>query len=141
MGHFRRASGSCLGRVRRRHQQFPGCREEQQAPQLTGDARVRWPLAHRDDLAQLYVLTLERGQPSADYHGVAESDVRVADIAGAIACRFDAPEPIVETVVARKGAWTACEDWDQTMAAPATRALLGWEPVRPGILESLQITR
>jgi len=46
----------------------------------------------------------------------------------AIARRFDAPVPIavpVEAVLARKGAWAACEAWDQTTAAPAS---LGWAP-------------
>ena len=106
-------------------------------PQITGNAQVRWPLVHRDDLAQLYVRALERGQPGADYHGVAESGVRVADIAGAIARRFDAPEPIVlpvEAVVAKKGAWAACEAWDQTMEA---RAPIDWAPRHAAILEAL----
>jgi len=110
-------------------------------PKITGDGHVRWPLVHRDDLARLYVLALERGEPGADYHGVAESGVRVAHIAGAIARRFGAPGPVVvpvENVVRDKGAWAACEALDQTMAAPATRAALGWESVQRGILESVQ---
>lgn len=82
-------------------------------------------------------LALARSQPGADYHGVAESGVRVADIAGAIACRFDAPGLVtvpVEDVVAERGAWAACEAWDQTMA---TRASVGWVPSHTSILEIL----
>ena len=110
-------------------------------PQIAGDGRARWPLVHREDLAQLYALALERGEQGADYHGVAESGVSVAEVAGTIARRFGAPDPVtvpVEEVVAERGAWAACEAWDQTMAAPATRARLGWQPACPEILEYLQ---
>jgi nucleoside-diphosphate-sugar epimerase len=107
-------------------------------PRLCGGASVRWPLVHRDDLARLYVLALERGEPGADYHGVAEPGVRVADIAGAIARCCGAPEPVsvpVAEVVRDKGSWAACEAFDQTMAAPATRMALGWKPSALPILD------
>jgi len=87
------------------------------------------------------VLALERGESGADYHGVAETGVRVADIANAIARRFGAPEAVVvpvADVVRAKGAWAACEAFDQTMDGPATRQALGWQPAHRTILKFLE---
>jgi nucleoside-diphosphate-sugar epimerase len=111
------------------------------APIITGNANVRWPLVHRADLARLYVAVLENGQDSHDYHGVAECGVPVGKIAGAISKRFASPDPVVmpvDVVIKELGSWAACRAYDQTMDAPFTRSALSWLPKQKGILETVR---
>lgn len=110
------------------------------APRITADGATRWPMVHRDDLAELYCLVVERGRPGADYHGVAEVGVAVGAIAAAIATRFSSPAPHIESVeqsAGRLGSWAACRAFDQTMDAPLTRSELGWQPRQPPVLRSI----
>lgn len=110
------------------------------APKVVGSLQTRWPLVHKDDLAQLYLLAAARGADGADYHGVAEPGVPVGDIASAIAEKYGAPTPIEQTVsdvIAELGEWAAGFALDLTMDAPFTRESLGWAPSRPGIIASI----
>jgi nucleoside-diphosphate-sugar epimerase len=110
------------------------------APQVIGPPDTRWPMVHRQDLARLYRLVLERGAAGTDYHGVTETGVPVGDIAGAVSRRCRAPAPIhrpVGQATAELGAWAAGYALDQTMDAPHTRRTLGWRAVRPPLVESI----
>ena len=110
------------------------------APIVVGSLNTRWPLVHRDDLAQLYRLVVETGLEGADYHGVAETGVRVGDIAARIAAKLGAPRPVEQPLaeaVTELGHWAEGLALDQTMDAPLTRRQLGWRPSRPGILASI----
>jgi nucleoside-diphosphate-sugar epimerase len=49
-----------------------------------GDGLSRWRAAHLHDTARLYRLALEKNDPGAKYHAVAEEGVRLRDIAEAI---------------------------------------------------------
>lgn len=111
-----------------------------EAPQVVGAFETRWPLVHRDDLAQLYLRAAAEGVDGADYHGVAERGVAVGEIAAAVSRRFNAPAPVVQPLaeaVAALGDWAAGLAFDVTMDATATRRDLGWAPARPGILASI----
>src|SRR6202012_311327 len=46
-----------------------------------GDGSNRWPSAHRDDVAVLYRLALEKGRAGAPYHAVAEEALPVRPMA------------------------------------------------------------
>lgn len=107
------------------------------APKVAGSLQTRWPLVHKDDLAQLYLRAAADGTDGTDYHGVAEPGVPVGDIAAAIAEKFGAPAPVeqpVAGVIAELGGWAAGHALDVTMDAPSTRESLGWAPSRPGII-------
>ena len=56
-----------------------------------GEGRNRWPAAHRFDTASLYRLALEKAEPGARYHAVAEEGVPMREIAEAIAVRLGVP--------------------------------------------------
>lgn len=109
-------------------------------PQVVGPHDSRWPLVHRQDLARLYRLVLERGAAGTDYHGVAETGVPVGEIAAALAKRCRAPTPVtrpVDDAVAELGDWAAGYALDQTMDAPHTRQALGWRPDKPTVIEAI----
>jgi nucleoside-diphosphate-sugar epimerase len=50
-----------------------------------GDGLNRWPAAYVLDVARLYRLAIEKAEPGAKYHAVAEEGVAMRDIAEAIA--------------------------------------------------------
>lgn len=114
---------------------FVAAATEGKPPVVTGSRDTRWTMVHRDDLARLFRLALERGADGTDYHGVGEPGVVIAEVADAIAARYQAPAPVVRTVsdaVAELGGWAAGLALDQTMDAPRTRRSLGWLPLAPG---------
>jgi nucleoside-diphosphate-sugar epimerase len=49
-----------------------------------GDGQAKWTAAHVLDVARLYRLALEKHEPGARYHAVAEEGVRLRDIAETI---------------------------------------------------------
>ena len=49
-----------------------------------GDGQNRWPAAHVLDVARLYRLALEKGEPGSRYHAVAEEGVAMKEIAEVI---------------------------------------------------------
>jgi nucleoside-diphosphate-sugar epimerase len=61
---------------------------EKGACAYVGDGLNRWPAAHFLDVARLYRLAIERAEPGAKYHAVAEEGVPMRDIAEAIGRRL-----------------------------------------------------
>src|SRR5580698_10607270 len=53
---------------------------EKGACAYVGDGRNRWPAAYVLDVARLYRLAIERAEPNAKYHAVAEEGVPMRDI-------------------------------------------------------------
>ena len=105
-----------------------------------GDGNNRWPAAHVLDVARLYRLALEKAEPNAKYHAVAEEGVPIRDIAEAIGRRLELPVKSVSAEEAR-----AIFGWLATFAAhdmPATsaqtRRTLGWTPTGPGLIADLE---
>jgi len=99
---------------------------------MVGSAQTRWPLVHKDDLAVLYRLVLEKGLRGSSYNGATEHGVRVGDIVEAISARFKLPSrPLIRSVeeaVAEYGDWAAGFALDQQMSGQKARAELGWTP-------------
>ena len=56
-----------------------------------GDGLNRWPAAYFLDVARLYRLAVEKAEPNAKYHAVAEEGVSMRDIAEAIGRRLKLP--------------------------------------------------
>lgn len=97
-----------------------------------GSLETRWPLVHRDDLAQAYRLVLEQGAAGASYNVCAEEGVRVGDIVTAIAGRLAIRTPPaispVEDVMREHGTWAVGPTLDQRMSSRRIRETLHWEP-------------
>jgi nucleoside-diphosphate-sugar epimerase len=103
------------------------------AAAVVGSGQNRWPLAHREDLAELYRLVVER-RARGVYHGVDGSAPRVADIARALAeaaGKKGATRSIpVEEARKTMGPMADALAMDQVVVAPRS-AELGWKPARP----------
>lgn len=90
-------------------------------PIVIGDGANRWPLVHRDDVAELYRLVIESGARGI-FHAVTEVQ-RARDVFPDIV-----PTPLAE---ARKelGGFADALALDQNVRAPRSLAL-GWKPQR-----------
>jgi nucleoside-diphosphate-sugar epimerase len=105
-----------------------------------GEGRNRWPAAHVLDVARLYRLAIEKAEPNAKYHAVAEEGVPMRDIAEAIARRLKLP---VKSIAADEApayfGWLAMfADYDLPASSAQTRKKLSWEPTGPGLIADLE---
>ena len=108
-----------------------------------GDGRNRWPAAHRLDTARLYRLALEKAEPGARYHAVAEEGVPMRDIAEAIAGRLRVPAVSIapEEAPAHFGWLAMFASLDVPASSLQTRNRLGWSPTGPGLIADLERMR
>ncbi|HXV92752.1 MAG TPA: sugar nucleotide-binding protein, partial [Pseudonocardia sp.] len=106
-----------------------------------GEDAVRWPMVHVDDLADLFVLALDRAPAGAVLHGVAEPAVGTRELAHAAATAAGVtqvrPWPLDDARRALGRPFADALACDQTVAADRTRAGLGWAPRRPGAVTEL----
>jgi nucleoside-diphosphate-sugar epimerase len=114
----------------------------QGAAQYVGTGENRWPFVHVDDVADLYLLALEKAPPGTLLLGVSGPSYPVREVAeaasrGAGADGRTTAWPIEE---ARKklGAYADALALDQQASGMRAQELLGWRPRRPGVLEDLE---
>jgi nucleoside-diphosphate-sugar epimerase len=108
---------------------------------IVGSEDVRWPLVHRMDLARLYALMLERGEPGCSFNGAGIVSMPVGKIARTLARRFGKPDDLevltVEQAVRDIGSWTIGYALDQQMSSTRAMQDLGWTPEHTDILAEL----
>jgi nucleoside-diphosphate-sugar epimerase len=104
-----------------------------------GDGQNRWPAVNRLDAGKLVQLAIEQATPGSVLHAVAEEGVATRDIAAALGRYLGVP---VESIPGDRA--QAHFDWlgmffgaDAPAASARTRALLGWEPTHPTLLEDI----
>lgn len=118
-----------------------GWAKDNGAGTYAGDAAVRWPMVHVDDLAALLLLAVERAPRGAVLHGVAEPGVRVDALARAAAAAGVAEQTrpwAFEDAKAALGApFAEALALDQVVMAPASQAL-GWVPAMPDAVSDLR---
>jgi nucleoside-diphosphate-sugar epimerase len=99
---------------------------------VIGAESVRWPLVHRLDLAELYVLMLERGRQGSVYNAAAMEGVAIGTIARAIADSMGVKaEPVVRDIESAKSELgSSAEGYalDQQMSGKKAMTELGWRP-------------
>ncbi|HVI50132.1 MAG TPA: SDR family oxidoreductase [Candidatus Sulfotelmatobacter sp.] len=105
-----------------------------------GDGQNRWPAAHRLDVARLYRLAVERAEPNAKYHAVAEEGVPMRAIAETIAARLALPVRSIslDEAPAFFGWLAMFAGLDMPASSLQTKQTLGWQPIGPGLLEDLR---
>jgi nucleoside-diphosphate-sugar epimerase len=106
---------------------------ERGAVRVVADERVRWPLVHAEDLADLYALALEGARAGSSYIGAAIEGVSVGQIARAFARRFNTrenqPEIVPTAAIATElGEWARGYALDQRLSGEKARRDLGWRP-------------
>ena len=114
---------------------FAGDAVERDAIRVVASERVRWPLVHAEDLADLYALALERAPARSSYIGAAIDGLAVGRIARAFAKRFRTrlAEPQIispDAVAAELGEWARGYALDQRLSGAKARWELGWSPAR-----------
>ncbi len=105
-----------------------------------GDGLNRWPAAYILDVARLYRLAIERAEPNAKYHAVAEEGVSTRDIAETIGRRLKLPVTSIASEEAQAFfGWLAMfAGRDMPASSAQTRRKLGWEPTGPGLIADLE---
>jgi nucleoside-diphosphate-sugar epimerase len=105
-----------------------------------GDGLNRWPAAHLLDVARLYRLAIEKAEPGAKYHAVAEEGVPMRDIAEAIGRRLKLPVKSIapQEAPAYFGWLSMFAGHDMPASSEQTRRKLGWEPTGPGLIADLE---
>ncbi|WBO21036.1 SDR family oxidoreductase [Sphingomonas abietis] len=105
-----------------------------------GEGLNRWPAAHVVDVARLYALALDRAEPGARYHAVAEEGVAARHVAEVLGAGLNLPVVALaaEAAAAHFGWFAMFAHLDMPAASAKTRAMLGWEPTGPDLLTDLR---
>jgi nucleoside-diphosphate-sugar epimerase len=104
-----------------------------------GDGTNRWPAIHRYDAARLFRLALESAPAGTTVHATAEEGVAIRDVAEVIGRHLNVPVvSIAPDDAPAHFTWLASFlALDSPASNVKTRALLGWTPTHPGLLEDL----
>jgi nucleoside-diphosphate-sugar epimerase len=112
------------------------------AARYVGDGQNRWPFVDVDDLAQLYVLALEKAPPGSLYNAAHGPSYRVREVAEAASIGAGAKGktqawPLDE---ARKTmhAFADALVLDQQVSSEKAKKELGWSPRAASVLEDLK---
>lgn len=106
-----------------------------------GGEAPTWSFVHVDDLAELIVTVVEKGEPRI-YHGVGEEAVAVTAVAEAAAASAGVkpqaePWPVADAAAELGAGFAEALAMSQRVSATRTREALGWNPSRPGIVADL----
>ncbi|NHA68128.1 SDR family oxidoreductase [Phycicoccus flavus] len=100
-----------------------------------GDGAHRWNAVHVRDAGRLFRAALEDAPAGSALHAVGDEGVPVKDIAEALGARLGLPVTSVEPE--RLGFFGVMQTMDHASTAERTRALTGWTPTQPGLLEDI----
>ena len=104
-----------------------------------GDGANRWPAVHRSDAARLARLAVEIAPAGSVLHAVAEEGIPFREISEAIGRHLHLPTTSVapEAAAEHFGFLGRFAALDSPVSSTITRALLGWDPSGPSLLEDL----
>jgi nucleoside-diphosphate-sugar epimerase len=112
------------------------------AARYVGDGENRWPFVDVDDLAQLYVLALEKGAPGSLYNAAHGPSYRFREVAEAASIGAGAKGKTQTTPLeeARRSmhAFADALVLDQQISGEKARKELGWSPRAGSVLEDLR---
>jgi nucleoside-diphosphate-sugar epimerase len=116
-----------------------GMAREKGVSEYVGDGANRWPAGHTLDAARLYRMALEEAPAGSRLHAVGDEGVPFRDIAEVIGRKLGLPVKSVAAEDAGEhfsflGGFVAL---DNPTSGALTRALLGWEPTHPGLIQDL----
>jgi nucleoside-diphosphate-sugar epimerase len=105
-----------------------------------GDGQNRWPAVHRLDAAHLFRLALEKGEPGARSHAVAEEGLPFREIAEVIGRRLNVPV-VTRSPKEAAGLFSWLAPFvanDNPVSSQRTRERLGWQPSQIGLMADLE---
>jgi nucleoside-diphosphate-sugar epimerase len=105
-----------------------------------GEGANRWPAADTYDIGVLYRLALEKAPAGTRLHGVADTGIPFKTVAETIAAKLGIEARSVTQDEAPKylNFLAGFAGLDAPASNAATRAVLGWEPTRPGWVQDVQ---
>ncbi len=108
-----------------------------------GDGSNRFPAAHVIDVACLYRLALEKGEPGARYHAVAEEGVALRQIAEVLGRGLNVPvTSLLPEEAAKHFGWMSMfAGMDLWASGAKTQERLDWRPTGPCLIADLQQMR
>jgi nucleoside-diphosphate-sugar epimerase len=101
-----------------------------------GDGQNRWPAVHISDAARLFFLALEKAPAGSVLNAVGEEGVPMRAVAEVIAAKTGLESSAVDPE--QLGVFGALLGGDQPASSATTRALMGWEPSGPTLLDDLE---
>ena len=101
-----------------------------------GDGQNRWPAVHISDVGHLFRLALEHAPAASVLNAVAEEGVPMRAVAEAVSAKTGLPAGPVDPE--QLGVFGALLGGDQPASSVNTRALVGWKPTGPTLLEDLE---
>jgi nucleoside-diphosphate-sugar epimerase len=112
------------------------------AARYVGDGKNRWPFVHVEDLADLYLLALEKAPAGTLLLAVHGPSHRVQEVAAAASRGAGAGGKTVAWPLERAretlGAYADALVLDQQASGKRAQELLGWRPHRPEVLVDLE---
>jgi nucleoside-diphosphate-sugar epimerase len=112
------------------------------AARYVGTGENRWAFVHVDDLADLYLLALEKAQPGTLLLGVSGPSYPIREVAAAASRGAGAGGETVAWPLpeARQklGLYADALVLDQQASGKRAQELLGWRPYRPNVLEDIE---
>ncbi len=109
------------------------------ALRLVGPGTQHWTSVHVDDLAELYVLALEKAESGSAYLGVSGQNPTVRELGEAASRRLGLDGRVVPeepaALVKRLGGFGEALLLDQQATGEKARRELGWKPSRRSLLE------
>ena len=119
-----------------------GSAKEHGAARYVGDGQNRWTTVHADDLADLYLLALEKAPAASIFNGAHGAAIPLIEIARAASEAAGAKGRVAEWPLdeARQALWSfadaiAC---DQVISGELAQGELGWTPSRHSIIDELR---
>ena len=105
-----------------------------------GDGANRWPSVHRLDAARLFCLALEKAEPGARLHAVAEEGISLKAMAEAVGRSQGVPARSIEPAdaAAHFGPFAAFVTLDDPTSSAITRHAMGWKPREVGLLQDIE---
>jgi nucleoside-diphosphate-sugar epimerase len=111
-----------------------------------GDGTNRWPAVHRLDAAVLYRLALESAPAGSRLLGAGDEGIPLREIAAVIGRQLNVPAVSITPEEAADhfgflgtiAAFDITSLYNTAQASLATRELLGWKPMQPGLIADLE---
>lgn len=119
---------------------FVGIARQRGVVGYVGDGTSRWPAAHVSDAARLARLAVEAAPAGSVLHAASEEGVPFLQIAEAMGRGLGLPTRSIDPANAFEhfGFLGLFAGLDSPASSTITRAMLGWEPTGPSLLEDLE---